>query len=254
MLNLDFFKTAIELAVPSVRVLYPTRKSTTNVDTSLVLSSLLGSIVNNRVYAYRLPDLAVYPSIVYEQIGFHRTEIDGYILAKSDEFMISAQAENLNDILSVQLAMLDALNAYHTTGNAGSIEIIDHGVTYNDVLKRFEAAIHIEVTHLTLDSQTLPVYYLYPLQLEADESQVMSCVSQPVHQQFCGVLVADMPSNGLSGLSTLRESLISQILGKQQPATRNTRAELVKGNSAGLIGSIALWRDVFTVTQLTHYT
>lgn len=254
MIDLSFFKNNILANVPQIaQIITPERVSVSTVDTSSLLVELLGPINNDRIYAYKLPDNPVYPCITYEQSGFTRTEVDGYIIAKTDIFLISIQAEVLEDIIAKQLACNEALLQYIPVNAAGGIEIIDQAVTWQSDLQRYEAAIQIEVTHLTLPSQQTPAYFIYPMPLEADKSQSMTCTSQLVHSKFAGLLIAQVPPEGVTGLRAIRESALQQILGKKKPGSADQRAELVKGGPVGLIGAIVLWRDIFNVTTTTHY-
>ena len=253
MIDLSYYVNNIITNEPSIQqVIQPERVSLTTVDTSALLTGLLEPHVNNRVYAYHLPDNAVYPSITYEQTGGQREEVDGYTITKTDVFIVSIQTETLSDLISVIDNVRNSLITYSATGAAGGIEISDQAITHHNELQRYEAALEVRITHLSLPSQATPSYYIYPLLEKSDENQAMTGVIQLVTEQFVGLLVAQVPSNGVSGIASLRTAAFNQIINKS-PTQDAGRTEHVQGNVAGLVGSIVIYRDVFSVTTTLQY-
>lgn len=253
MIDLSYYVNNITANVPAIaQVIQPERVSLTTLDNSALLTGLLEPSVSNRVYPYKLPESPVYPSITYELTGQHREDVDGYTITKTDVFIVSVQAETLADLITVVDSVRTALINYADTGAAGGIEITDQAAIWQSDLQRYEAAIEVEITHLSLPSQATPAYYIYPLMEKADENQSMNGVLQQVDEQFVGLLVTQVPATGVSGIKALRESVHGQIINKI-PEAKAGRTELVQGHVAGLVGSVVLWRDVFSVVTQSHY-
>jgi len=252
MIDLAPYLTAVD-AIPGIaQVIQPERVANANVDTSALIVSLASSAVGTRIYPYHLPAAPTYPSATYEQTGLVRKEVDGYIITSTDIFMVSVQAETLAAIIAAVDTARAALIGYTGTGVAGGIDIVDQAVTWHPELKRYEAAMEVHISHLARPLQTTPAYYLYPISEEASENRAMNAVSQMVEAKFVGLLVAQMPSTGVYGNNALRESIYQQII-NSIPAAGATRTERVQSNVAGLVGSVVLWRDVFSVRYKSHY-
>ncbi|MCK9504699.1 MAG: hypothetical protein M0Q95_11020 [Porticoccaceae bacterium] len=252
MIDLSYYVAAVG-AVPGIaQVIQPERVTSSDVDTSALLAGLIGPAVSNRVYPYHLPATPVYPSVTYEQTGSQRKDVDGYIITSTDIFMISIQAETLADIITTVDAVRAALIGYKGAGVAGGIDIADQAVTWHNDIKRYEAAMEVHVTHMASLLQATPAYYLYPVDEQASENRAMNAVSQMVAVQFVGLLVAQMPVSGVYGINALRDAVYQKII-NAVPGSGATRTERVGSNVAGLVGSVVLWRDVFSVAYKSHY-
>lgn len=252
MIDLTPYVTTVGTIPGIAQVIQPERVANSNVDTSALLATLLGPSVSSRVYPYHLPASPVYPSATYEKTGGQRKEVDGYIITSTDIFMVSVQAETLAAIITAVDTAQAALINYTGTGVAGGIDIVDQAVTWHQDLKRYESAMEIHITHLARSLQTTPAYYLYPLGETASENRAMNAVSQMVEAQFVGLLVAQIPATGVYGINALRESVYQKII-NSIPSAGATRTERVQSNIAGLVGSVVLWRDVFSVSYKSHY-
>lgn len=253
MIDLSYFANLITSNVPEIQqVILPQRITGSGVDTSALLANLLNAVSSGRIYPYKLPDGVIYPAMTYEQSGFEYHELDGYAFTRSDAFIISAQANTLSEIVALTLAAEQAFNAYSPTGAAGGIDINNKAVRWQDELKRYEMAMEIATRHLTLPSQATPAYYLYPLHEKATENEAINAVEQIIHSQFVGLLIMQMPTNGITGISSTLDAARNQILGKKKPGTRDYRAQFVQGQEAGKIGSMVLWRDIFEITTPTQ--
>ncbi len=252
MLDLSTYVANLANVTDIQQIIQPERVGLTTIDTSALLTELLEPLVNNRLYAYKLPDNPQYPSAVYEQTGGHREQVDGYIITKTDVFIVAVQSLTLDELITTLDVMRTVLLNYSASNAAGGIEITDEAVVWNSEYQRYEGVLEIEITHLTQNSQATPAYYLYPLIDKAEENQSMNGVSQLIQHQFVGLLVAQVPASGVSGLSSLRNSIHAQII-NQIPQPGASRTERVQGSVAGLVGSIVLWRDVYSVITKSHY-
>lgn len=252
MIDLTSYVTAVDTIPGIAQVIQPERVANSTVDTSALLVGLLGASVSGRIYPYHLPENPVYPSATYELTGSKRSEVDGYIITATDIFLISIQAETLAAIITAVDSAKTALIGYTGSGVAGGIDIVDQAVTWHSDLKRYEAAMEVHITHLARASQAMPAYYLYPLTEAASENRAMNAVSQMVEAQFAGLLVAQMPSTGVYGINALRDSVYQKII-NSIPTSGATRTERVQSNVAGLVGSVVVWRDVFSVNYKTHF-
>jgi hypothetical protein len=252
MIDLSSYVAAVD-AIPGIaQVIQPERVANSDVDTSALIAGLIGPLVGSRVYPYKLPATPVYPSATYELTGCQRKDVDGYIITSTDIFMISVQAETLADIITTVDAVQAALIGYEGAGVAGGIDIVDQAVTWHNDIKRYEAAMEAHITHLARSSQAMPAYYLYPIAEQATENRAMNAISQMVETQFVGLLVAQMPATGVYGINALREAVYQKII-NSVPGSGATRTERVQSNIAGLVGSVVLWRDVFSVRYKSHY-
>jgi len=250
MIDLSYYVNNIANNVPEIQqVIQPERASTTDVDTSALLTELLEPHVGSRVYPYKLPVDAVYPSLTYELTGQQREEVDGYIITKTDIFILSIQAETLAGLIAVIDDVRNTLITYSATDAAGGIEISDQAIAYQNDLQRYEAALEVRVTHLPLASQATPAYFIYSLQEKAQQNESMNGVTQLVDEQFVGLLVAQVPASGVSGIGPLRTDIFNQIINKM-PQQNAGRTEFMHGHVAGLVGSVVIWRDVFNVNTM----
>jgi hypothetical protein len=245
MIDLTPFKDNILANVPAIKqVILPELVQACNVDTSALLTTVLSPVMDNRVYAYRLPDKPVYPALTFEQQGMDYAEMDGYPITRTDSYLLSIQANVLSDIITKANAVEETLIEYAATGVAGGMQIVDKATRYQYDLKRFETGIELNVVHLALASQEAPVYYLYPLHDKAKDNESMNCDSQTVGHFFVGLLVAQLPSGGVGGLKPLLDSIYAQILGKKIALSLGN-IEYVEGHFSGQSGSIILRRDIF---------
>jgi hypothetical protein len=252
LIDLNIIKANIAANVPAVQqVILPELVQAANVDTSALITTVLSPVVSGRLSAYRLPEGVAYPAMTYEQVGLEYGEIDGYQITRTDGYMLSIQALKISDIISRADAAEETLIEYSLSGAAGGMHIVNKGTRWQPELKRYETGIELNVVHLSLPSQSVPVVFIYPLKMTAEESQSMNCVAQRNHFQFVVLLAAQLPVGGLSGLFPMREDILKQILGKKQTGTED--AVFVSGAPAGFFGSLALWRDVIDMPYLIHY-
>ena len=254
MIDLSYFSNLIDTNVPEIQqVILPQRVVASTVDPSAILTSLLAPVCSGRAYPYKLPDGVTYPAMTYEQNGFEYHELDGYAFTRSDSFIVSIQADTLPEIVAKTQTTEQAVTGYAPTGAAGGIDITNKATRWQVDLRRYEMAMEIAITHLTLQSQATPVYYLYPLHEKAEENASMNAVVQIVKTQFVGLLIMQMPVGGIAGIADVRDAARNQILGRKKTGTRDDLAQLVQGQEAGKIGSIVLWRDVFSIATTTQY-
>jgi hypothetical protein len=254
MIDLTPFKDNILANVPAIKqVILPELVQACNVDTSALLTTVLSPVMDNRVYAYRLPDKPVYPALTFEQQGMDYAEMDGYPITRTDSYLLSIQANVLSDIITKANAVEETLIEYAATGVAGGMQIVDKATRYQYDLKRFETGIELNVVHLALASQQIPVVYLYPLQQKAEENRSQRSIVQKVSTQFAAILVMSMPETGLSGIDTNLSAVRSQIIGKKSTLATGALVELVSGQEVGKIGSLVCWRDVYSVPSTINY-
>ena len=224
----------------------PELVDTSVVDTAALLTGLLEPSVTNRVYPYRLPTDPTYPAITYELIGSERKEADGYIITKTDRYLVSIQTQSLGDLITVTESARAALIDYAAAGAAGGVEVADNAATWHNDIQIYEGALEVEITHLAVDSQATPAIFIYPIQNIADNNTAANCVSQIVDSRFALLLVAPVTAGGVSAaLKPLWGEYMAQILGLV-PEAGAYRTEYIQGNVAGLEGKVALWRDVFS--------
>lgn len=252
MIDLSIVKNAILANVPAIQqVVLPELVQAANVDTSALVSSVLSPVMNDRVYAYRLPDNVSYPAMTYEQSALEYSEMDGYQVTRTDSFLLSIQSEKIADIITKSDMVEETLIEYSASGSAGGMHISNKATRWQVDLKRYETGIELNIVHLSLPSQAVPAVFVYPLKIKAEESRSFPCTSQREHFYFVVMLAAQLPAGGLSALLPLRQQVLQQVLGARQVGTEP--AILVDGAPAGFFGALALWRDVIDMPYLTHY-
>ena len=210
------------------------------------LYTLLASLVSNRVFPLTVRDDEALPHIIYTQIGTDSLELEGYRLTQTDRYVLTMRTDT-------HAALKTLITSIVTTIRTSSyaIDLIDmelqHEAEYTTD-GAFRADLEIDFTYLvdaaggpsSALSTELPLALVYPVGRVADESIADNLIMQQVVNEYAIVIATidnDMP--------TLLDEVQGVLLGYQQGAGFHD-IEYVSGSNLGGVGTMQLWREIYS--------
>ena len=258
--------------------------SRSDVDAEKELTSILASAYPGGVWPVNAGMEPATPTIVYRLAGTADVAIDGYPLAFVEHRTLPAAHASERRQMTAVIRENGAERTIEGRGNGpidafvDALEVVVRSGTYADVITAVAAirtaidasAWGVQIADeadgefnldLTLNQKTLDVQFItpalpgvssdltpsavvYPLSDDAEESNYDSCTKQLITTQF-GVAIMTTEGN----IEALRDEVFAAIHG-WVPATGYHPVEYVRGEAAGRIGGLEVWRDLF---RTAHY-
>lgn len=217
--------------------------SRSDVDTEKELTSILASAYPGGVWPVNAGMEPATPTIVYRLAGTADVAIDGYPLAFVEQFEVVVRAATYADVITAVAAIRTAIDA-----SAWGVQIADEADgEFNLDLTLNQKTLDVQFITPALpgvSSDLTPSAVVYPLSDDAEESNYDSCTKQLITTQF-GVAIMTTEGN----IEALRDEVFAAIHG-WVPATGYHPVEYVRGEAAGRIGGLEVWRDLF---RTAHY-
>ena len=212
------------------------------VDSSTELFSLLDGLVANKVFPVTMKDRRSTPSIVYTLVGIDSREIDGFRLTQTDRFVLELRAPSYDQLRTLINSCITTLRT-----SAYSVEPVDMLFAFDDETKDFNAEIEIEFTYPVSSSggpfgnlaASVPLAIVYPIGRSARESDGDNYVTQRVDNQYAVIVMTT------GAMHTALDAVRTSLLGFQQTSLHQAM-EYVSGSNLGGVGTLKLWREVYT--------
>lgn len=217
----------VELAVSS---------DVASVDLAASLKAALNTAASSRIYPIRLPEGPTYPNVVYSQVAREHYAFDGFLITRTDTYVLQLRAESFSGLVTLTAAIKSALDAWSVAN-----QVTDVLTDYDDEVLVYRANLEVTATVPVANSQSLPAALVYPIGTQSDPSNADNCTRQRNTRQFAVMLMATTGGTITSLISSCQDALLGWV------ATGATDSiEHVEGAPiAGLVG-LRLWREVYS--------
>ena len=256
MFDLSAITAALTASAPSLaQVLIPETQETMGVDSSVVLLSLIEPSVSSRVYPSILPDQVTYPCATYSQVASERIDVNGYPILRSDSFEVYALDREKVDAWAAVNTMRTSLLAYDPTNAAGAAELGTCEDEHFPLHDLHQVVQEVRLTHLARASQALPAAFVFSTgENWEDEGAIGSCIIGTVTSYFDILLVAKMPTGGVSALRPTQKEILDAVVGLQSADWELVhRQDGGRSNTVSVFSSYVLWRESFSVRKTQKY-
>lgn len=205
------------------------------INTESNLVSLLGPLVDGRMYPLTMREGVERENIVYQLVSSVPGEVDGYRITHTSTYVLYLRAETYSKIKMLADNVLSALN-----GSTDYIQTIDLLADYDSLKRSYRVNIELEYSSIAAPTQTMPLAMVYPLSQTSGANTSDNCINQRLERSYSVVIAAATQAEHES----IQQELFAALLGW----TQSTAYEMTEHGSSSPIeggGGLMLWRHTF---------
>lgn len=214
-------------------------------DSAELVYGVLAQQLPGQVYAISRPSVGVGDSsVVYRRVSGKESHIAGFPFLRTDVFVLAYRTKTVEELINLVGGLVSLVEGFADESKARLIEITDINNDYESSGEgNFVCNIELMVTHLSDESQDLPLATVFWDSATASEATSTGKHRQKETQVFTVILV--VPNQQLEALQDrVKLGLVGRSISKADVIN------YVSGRRIEVVGHYSIWSDQYSVSRV----